>query len=620
MGCSKHRSVLLSSSPHLPSSNFARASHVIHSENRRRPETSRESNERCFRFREGANAFISEDFDGQYQCNTHTHTHPAPILNKSIEQLRSNFFSVKLGNVNKVYEYRIGPVTKVPRSALAATAPSGNTTSHATNNAPPSLKQQTQRSPSKNTSTWKTASPSQLKASPDRKPPTNSALPHRPQTSQPTTRNSRQPPSSPLKPTAPPQSVSRNVTSSVVSGAVQAQRKPKRFPLPKGQDNSTAAEIAIKNREDAKLANRVQDGPSNPDPDDGSDFIDFDNMPNRFKRRFFFLLCESMVNGGVTVQVASDYQQLLLTVEPIKHGYVSGDWEFDFYDEDQRPNSPNLRRYRVNVKLTRVAKLGDLFGIAVTGARATSSGATASGIPGLWLTEETDRAVNYLNILFSHCPNMKTRRDVDREPIATFIGPNKFFNVDFPKANLLPGATNQPKSKQASAPPPWPVKNPQQSNNPGGIVAMPGFFRSIRANKGNSLLLNINTTTSAFYAEINDRDAIARFAADNGFSLQRFLQGLRDKTNYMRAVAGASAGHHLSSSHQANEMIFTLRGLPFEHDRPHATNNFFEVYDESSGEFREMTVAQYGKTTHNIDLDDRDSVVECGKGVYIPTK
>lgn len=61
---------------------------------------------------------------------------------------------------------------------------------------------------------------------------------------------------------------------------------------------------------------------------------------------------------------------------------------------------------------------------------------------------------------------------------------------------------------------------------------MPGFVRSIRASIGGQLLLNINTTTSAFYRAGPLLPSILDFGTHRLYDLHHFLKGVRVKTTY----------------------------------------------------------------------------------------
>lgn len=208
-----------------------------------------------------------------------------------------------------------------------------------------------------------------------------------------------------------------------------------------------------------------------------------------------------------------------------------------------------------------------------------------------------------LNILFSHYPSLLTRRDMKLEPLVALIGASRFYCLGDTNQGLTPG-------------PPWPLKTTKTPQNPGGVSAWPGFFRSVRASMGNKIMLNVNTTTSAFYNAGNLQDSLREFGLGSTYVLQGFVKGLRVKTTYMSKSKACIEKAKLANGPQAIplEHIFTIRGLPFTDQLPHANNVFFEYYPANSTKAVEASVAAYWRTTHQINLTNNDIVVDCGKG------
>ncbi|ETN43039.1 uncharacterized protein HMPREF1541_02197 [Cyphellophora europaea CBS 101466] len=378
---------------------------------------------------------------------------------------------------------------------------------------------------------------------------------------------------------------------------------PKRAPLPRGFAAATKRQRDEKEAKDqeylAKYQKRVSGNSPAPSGDDGP-ALDDSLITNRIKRRVIFLLVEKMKANGVKVSIASDYSNTLVTVQPIEHKAVPGIWQVPYFDEDEEedPNSSNLPQYNVIIGAAKKVDLASLLSL-VKKLPAVASNATSTVGPADLAT-----VPNLLNIIFSHCLNAYTHRDLNLEPEVTFIGANKFYQITGPS---------------------WPLKTASTPNNVGGVVAKPGFFRSTRVSLGNNILLNINTTTSAFYAPGSLLNVLQGFGLQKPlFEINRFVKGIRVRTTYLRKSPSAQKKARESRGKDAVplEHIFTVRGLPFLDEKPVATNVFFEIFPEGSESPGEVTVAQYwgSSDNHRINLTKNDIIVDCGRGGFIPAR
>lgn len=381
---------------------------------------------------------------------------------------------------------------------------------------------------------------------------------------------------------------------------------PKRAPLPKGVKKSTPREKQQKASQDQVYLKKFQQSAPSGDPGN-NDTGEEPKLPKRVRRRLMFLLCDRMHADGVAVAIASDYDTCLLTVEPIEHKSVPGIWRVAYYDEDEEADDPNLHQYDVIVGPPSATDVEALL---------AAKGKTLTGKPGDNSLSSNIAALEslpaLLNPFFSHCPNSYTRREVRQEATVASIGTNRFYLLDWPNQ----GGRNSP---------PWSLKTQQTPDNVGGVAAIPGFFRSIRVSIGSGILLNINTTTSAFYKAGNLQDILQEFGwHQSPYAINSFIKGVRVRTTYMRRSVSAKKKAVELRGHDAvpREHIYTIRGLPFLDYMPTASNVYFEHFPEGSATPVEITVAEYWRRAdkHRIILQSTDQVIDCGKAGFIPAK
>lgn len=381
-------------------------------------------------------------------------------------------------------------------------------------------------------------------------------------------------------------------------------RYPKRAPLPRGQKASTLKQKKDKEQQDQVYLDKFKASAHGAgDPGNGS--AEDVELPKRMRRRLIFLLIEHMKADGVNVGIASDYATSLFTVERIQHKNVPGVWRVFYYDEDEDGDSPELRRYDVVVGGARTTDVKALLAAKEGAACAQpNNNSKKNALAALTTLPEL------LNPFFSHCPNSYTRRDRGLVPTVAYIGANKFYKLD----DFRPVGNKEP----------WTLKTPATPDSPGGVVAMPGFFRSVRASLGSDMLLNINTTTSAFYEANNLMLVLKEFGLGNPLiSIHNFIKGLRVRTTYMRQSASAkkTAIKLYGEGGRTQEHIYTLQGLPFLLPKPSADSVFFEYYDKKS-DAKEISVRDYWKREdgHRIQLSSDELIVDCGRGGYIPAR
>ena len=281
-------------------------------------------------------------------------------------------------------------------------------------------------------------------------------------------------------------------------------------------------------------------------------------IPPRMMRRIVYLLIQAIrAHHKEPIAIASDYATHLVTTQRILSDDVPGHWNVTYYDEDEAGPRPNALRYHVEIRAPNVLSLPALQDYLADPGRFWDA-------QGNQLYHDRDETLNALNLIFSHRPCQDRVRSPTQDPTVTNIGLNKFYDMQ-------DGSLS------------WVIQN-----NP-ELEAKPGFFRSVRAPIKGQLLLNINTTTRAFYQSINLKALMNLFGNDRGLrtdvrslrTYEGFIKGIRVKTNYMRRSAMA-AGMSSADAAQVRERIFTITGLPFTHNPPEPGNVFFTEDDRST--------------------------------------
>lgn len=270
----------------------------------------------------------------------------------------------------------------------------------------------------------------------------------------------------------------------------------------------------------------------------------------KLKRRIIYLFIQHVSQdpqlGGI--KLGSDYNDFLVTVSEIPLAFRNTAHTVDFYKEDEAGPPQNPTRYRVTVSnqlRLSLPTMRDYLHNRPGGANSTLADRKAT--------------LRALNILFCNGANLYTFRDDFRHFLAgvTNLGSKKYYDIG------------------AAPHPPWTLASHT------GLEALPGFFLSVRAPKMGDFLLNLNTTTSAFYAPENLWTLICRRLNLNSRAahtvyqnhriditqlgrLASFLTGARVTTNYLRRPG-----------HVGGEMTNSVSGFPVTHQVPTAGNTFF---------------------------------------------
>lgn len=199
---------------------------------------------------------------------------------------------------------------------------------------------------------------------------------------------------------------------------------------------------------------RIEEVVKIPKPADSNAIAEPATLPRRMMRRLTFLLREEIRAVGIETTIASDHLTCLVTVnEPIRHNSLPGTWRVSYYDEDQAKGNQNLQQHDIRLSNPVVTDLEAFVKAVTKNSPATSS--TASPVALAQLSSDVATGTDLLNLLFSHCPNSYTRRDVNQEPEVTFFGSNKFYLLDYSNSGMSPL-------------PPSPMKDRESPHNPGG--------------------------------------------------------------------------------------------------------------------------------------------------------
>lgn len=189
---------------------------------------------------------------------------------------------------------------------------------------------------------------------------------------------------------------------------------------------------------------------------------------------------------------------------------------------------------------------------------------------------ELDRAIDALNLVFSHVPNQDTVRHAyndsgsgarfGREPGVANVGADKYYSYSFARRALPLSDAPRKLSLQLST-----VRDALWSLDrdvePQGLLALLGFFRSVRAPAGPNFLLNVNTVTGCFYQWINLHDLILLWWGDSDGSetvfrdLESFISGLRVRITHMTRYPDWIKRAE-PQNRAPRERIFTISGFP----------------------------------------------------------
>jgi hypothetical protein len=276
--------------------------------------------------------------------------------------------------------------------------------------------------------------------------------------------------------------------------------------------------------------------------------------------------------------IASDYLNLLVTVKPIPNNLREGiTYDVIYYEDWATAPSVNSKRFGVTITSETRLSLNDMNEYLTNPASTVVNDVNT-------FTGTRDSTLRALNIVFSNATNLATFEDRPRQNVQTAanVGPKKFYNL----------AMNRPPTAGQDGP--WFVSP--------GIEALPGFFISARAPLHGRLLLNVNTTTSAFYQPGSLQTLINNLGTNNLPLLQHFLRNLRVETNYLGGGAAAQQIRH------------SITGLPDTRVRPNAINTSITI------DGNQTNVHAYFTQRHPIaSVLPNDIVVKLG-GSIVPAR
>ena len=277
------------------------------------------------------------------------------------------------------------------------------------------------------------------------------------------------------------------------------------------------------------------------------------DLKSRKRRRLIVLLLDNLNAHDPNNHVASNYIDKLISRRPITYRQFP-DWvEVPYYDEDDVTHSNTSIRYRIRIGSQEAIEIGRLSQYLLSQQTMTAAGFTTQAD----VEAARNAAADALNIVLSDHANRSTVRranaapfqPADRpwrstEPTVTAVGSNKFF----PYFNSVQfDGTHAIDIIEVNDTHPWAVDGNDH------LAALGGFFRSAKAIFHSSLLLNVHTTTSAFYKWIDLWPLIDAHFPDgrSGWrDLENFVKGLRVRTKYM-----------IDRGIRDHERIYTISGL-----------------------------------------------------------
>ena len=326
---------------------------------------------------------------------------------------------------------------------------------------------------------------------------------------------------------------------------------------------------------------------------DGATFQEF----TKHKKRRLIELLMAQHQAEFDVPMASNYENEIITLGKIREQLVEGPITVTYAERDG--NKP-AKDYSVQLKYSARIPIRELFNYLRSNDPNTK---LSVAVP------QHDRALTALNIICTQKPN-------EQPHYATFsgAGSTKFFQV---------------------------VGLPQTKIRPlgGGLVALAGYHLSVRLSTGR-VLLNMNTCTSAFYAEIRASNLISEFQNHHHgrrdvytSKLKSFLSRIKVTTNHIKSKAGDTTirrYHRIydicvrdqNHSKNAQECLFTKitrdnQGV--EHSNEMSVYQYFRQSRYSSiflGGSRRLT-----SSAHDITLRQDDLILNLGNGVrpvYVP--
>lgn len=275
-------------------------------------------------------------------------------------------------------------------------------------------------------------------------------------------------------------------------------------------------------------------------------------VSSRVWRRLIYLLIKqiSLHPEMAEINVASDYHSFLVTCKPLPQDILNPEHTVVLYGDHEHLilGYPSYR-FKINDSHTEL-KLREIQ-------KSLRDGQPQTEVEeGQKTTQE--QAKSCLNAIFTNAASVRTFADIDPDKTmeVTRAGSKKFF---------LLGKYGTDDQVRSSGPWDMTVENGLD------LQARLGFFLSTRMPRGREtgqLLLNVNTTTSAFYPSGNLDAYLDRLMA-NGLSYTKILnllKGVRVRTTYMRPLGGNERVH----------IIYQLEA-PTNHRDPTAGNIIFPI-------------------------------------------
>jgi N-terminal domain of argonaute/Argonaute linker 1 domain len=248
------------------------------------------------------------------------------------------------------------------------------------------------------------------------------------------------------------------------------------------------------------------------------------SVSRRVKQRIVYLLVLELKRISKNIPIATNYHDLLVTVQKLSIEQFPHTVEIKYYDEDERqprpdpePGSDRNGPIVYNVKVDEVGP-ADVSDLNAT----REDSANGPKVPG-------EEIVNAVNVLFGYRPRQYCVRSPSQEPTVVAVGSMKFYGLT------------------------------QFQSLGAGIEARHGFLKSVRQAEA-GLLLNVGNTTSAFYQSGCLRTLIDVWEMAQKFwtypGLENFIKGVRVKTNYLTRYGRKADGSRITE-----ERIYTITGL-----------------------------------------------------------
>jgi hypothetical protein len=338
------------------------------------------------------------------------------------------------------------------------------------------------------------------------------------------------------------------------------------------------------------------------DPDSKGDQKASDKISNRKKKRYLELLLQDPIFGN---HCATDYSSIIISNQPLDlsgktfQRFTIVRWEryedtFSATASDEstgRQKALQRRTTVLEVKFGQIYTVNELFNFI------------QSSQPGATYTALKD-VVQAMNIVFARAPNFDSR-------IAK-AGQNKFY----PFHDKYIGKHNLEQAYDLGQ----------------GLQALRGAYSSIRMGPSR-VLVNINVATGAFFNEGLLSDLMAVIIPhpgdrQNSFSLkqmEKLLTGLRVITGHTKLEEKPQKSEKEAKGTEVKTMqklhsIYSLARKPRLGGNSREVK--FPLTDEGTGKKQMISVEQYFKSHHNIQLNDPLApVVNVGSAqdpVYLP--